>query len=153
MFNLIAQYIGYGSEVEAVDVSEPNDGVNCSFGETEEGEWTLVEMKDPNIKQVVEDFHRVPSPSPLASLNSSMIDEEHDTDVINLPVGPSVSAVIQDSRKRMRCVKGNKKQRINHSNFTQHRPNQMKRSNQVSCQRGNKVYQKMRQIVHQPRKF
>nr|XP_039261252.1 uncharacterized protein LOC120337515 [Styela clava] len=152
MFNLLAQYIGYGTEVGTTDVSEPNDGVNCSFGETEEGEWTLVEVKDGN-KHVAEEFHRVPSPSPLESLSSSMIEEEPDVDVVEVPVGPSVAAVIQDSRKRMRCTKTSKRQRTNASSFSQHRPNQMKRANQVLCQRSNKVYQKMRQIVHQPRKY
>lgn len=153
MFNLIAQYIGYGTDSEATqNASESQD---CSFGDVDDGDWTLVDIAkcgDAMNKSECareEEYQRVSTPVPLDSLSWSMT-EAADSRVKDLAL-PATPAPV--SERRIRCTKSNKKHRMNMRNLTQQRPNQMKRSNQVFCQRSTKIHQKMRQIVHQPKKF
>lgn len=142
MFNLIAQYIGYGADVEPVKVEQ--EIADCLFGETEEGDWTLVEVQPETAIKIEDDFQRIPSPSPVVSMHSST------ADVVDGSVVPAASQTVN---KRPRCGKSTKRVRQSAVNYTQHRSNQIRRTNQVFYNRGNKAAQKMRQIVHQPRKF
>lgn len=145
MFNLLAQYIGYSSDNQ-VETEVKNDALEYNFGEKEDGDWTLVDLNDTHTRdEEEEDYHRVPSPAPVISLHSSIIEDEN----LNL----SISAVSNASARRVKCFKNPKRQRSTNAVSAQQRPNQMKRSNQVACNRANKCHQKMRQIVHQPRKY